>query len=77
MQTDARLIQNICHSDQAGTDLCRQTDTLCFSAGERSGCACQCQIIQSDIDKKSYACLDLLDHLFPDQKLLPGKLHII
>ena len=36
VQTDTGFVQNIAHSHQTGTDLCRQTDPLCLTAGERS-----------------------------------------
>ena len=36
MQTDARLIENVQHADQTGTDLRRQSDALGLAAGERA-----------------------------------------
>ena len=52
MKTDGRLIQNIRHSHQSGTDLCRQTDSLRFAAGQRSGGTPERKIIQTDINQK-------------------------
>ena len=49
MQTDTWFIQNICHTYQAGANLCCQSDSLRFSSGQRSGCTRQRQIIQSYI----------------------------
>ena len=33
VQADTRLVQNISHSHQTGTNLCRKTDSLRFSSG--------------------------------------------
>lgn len=60
MQTDTRLIQNIGNTDQTGTDLCCQPDTLCLSARQGSGCTRQRQIIQSHIHQKPGTRLDFL-----------------
>ena len=34
VQSDTRLIQDIGNSDKSGTDLGRQTDSLCLAAGK-------------------------------------------
>jgi len=53
VQTDGRLVQNIGHADQTGTDLAGQADTLRLAAGQCVGIAIQGQIIQADIDQKA------------------------
>ena len=60
VKSDARLIQNIADSHQAGADLRRQSDTLCLSARKRGGSPRQGEIFQSDIDKEADSRPDLL-----------------
>ena len=59
MQSDRWLIQNVRNPDQPGTDLRRQTDTLCLSSREGTGRPGQGQIIQSHLIQESDACTDL------------------
>ena len=70
MKTDAGLIQDISHTDKTGTDLGRQTDTLCLTTGKRSGRPGQCQIFQSYIDQKTDPGFDLLEDLMSDHLLM-------
>ena len=49
MQSDARLVEDVCHPDQARTDLRRKTDPLCLSSRKRSRCPRKGQIIESHI----------------------------
>ena len=60
MKADTWLIQNIGHSDQARTNLGRQTDSLCFSSGQGSGCPGKRQVFQSHIHQKSKPGTNLL-----------------
>ncbi|MNI93003.1 hypothetical protein D3C73_1508860 [compost metagenome] len=53
MQADARLVKNIQHAHQTGSDLGCQTNTLGLPTGQRSGCTAQGQIIEPDIDKEA------------------------
>ncbi len=70
VQADARLVKNIEHAHQPGTDLCGQTDPLRFAARERSRAAAQCQVVQSHIDQELQSGLDLLDDLMRDHRVL-------
>ena len=68
MQSDGRLIQNIQHTHQGGTDLCSQTNPLALAAGQRCRRACQGQVLQTHGIQKSQSIFDLLqdplgDHL--------------
>ena len=74
MQSDTRLIQNVRHTNQTGTNLGCQTDTLCFSTRQGSRCTRQRQIIQTDIDHEPKSCLNLLQYLCTDHLLTIGKL---
>ena len=60
MQTDTWFIQNISNAHKPGTDLGRQTDSLCLATGQ---CACRtikCQIIKAYIDQKMQSRPDFL-----------------
>ena len=70
VQTDTWLIQNICYTYQSGTDLSRQTNSLCFSALQCSSCSSKCQIVQSDIHQKLDSGIDLFQDLSADQHLM-------
>ena len=76
MQSDTRLIQNITYTDKPRSDLCRQTDTLCFPTGQRCSRSGKRQIFQSYIHQKSYSCTDFLQDPFPDQFLLFRQLQL-
>ena len=58
MKSDTGLIQNIGNTYQTGADLCCQSDTLCFSTGQTSGCTGKCQIVQSNIHEESHSGTD-------------------
>ena len=55
VQPDARLIQDIEHSHQLGTDLGGQTDPLRLPAGQGTGGTVQCEIVQTHIDQETEA----------------------
>ena len=59
VQADTWLVQNISYPHQAGTDLCRKTDSLRFSSGQCSGSTGKRQVIQTYIHQKLNSCLDL------------------
>ncbi len=69
MQADGRLIEDVHHPDQAGTDLAGETDTLRLTAGQGVGAALQGQIVEADIDEKFEARLDLMHDLGGDLAL--------
>ena len=66
VQTDGRLVQDVGHPDQPGSDLRRKPDPLRFSAGKSCGSPSQRQIIEADIVQKPDACPDLLQNLVAD-----------
>ena len=62
MQTDGRFIQHIHHPDQAGPNLARQTNTLCFTTGECFRGTGQGKVVQADIHQKT----ETFNNLFQD-----------
>src|SRR5438477_3783979 len=70
MQPDARLIEDIKHSGQAGTDLGRETNPLRFTATERSALAIEGEIAQPDFEQELQTRFDFAHHLRRDLFLL-------
>ena len=58
VEPDAGLIQDICHSDQSGTDLGRKPDPLRLTAGKRPRGAGKRQVIQPHIHQEFDPCPD-------------------
>ena len=52
VQPDRRLIENIEHADELAADLCRQTDALRLTAGERARRAVERNVVKPDADEK-------------------------
>ena len=52
MQPDGRFVQYVQHAGEAGADLAGEADALRLPPRQRRRPACQCQIIQSDIDQE-------------------------
>ena len=63
MQANARLIQDIQHSDKSGSDLRREAYALRFTAGQRTSRTGKREIIESNIEQKAKARMDLLQDL--------------
>ncbi len=61
MQTDTRFVENIEDAGQCRPYLRCQTDSLRFSARERTGGSRKIQIIQPDADEKTQTGFDLFD----------------
>src|SRR5437762_466513 len=76
MQTDAGFIENVENASQAGADLCREPDPLCFAAGKCTALAIQCEIAYSDLYKKLQTRANLADHVCYDRVLLFGQVEI-
>src|SRR6266704_748812 len=74
VQADGRLIQDIQHADQAGTDLRGQADALALSAGERGRGPIQRQVVQADVDEEAQALPDLFQDAMRDELLALGEL---
>ena len=77
VQPDTRLVQNICHSHQPGSNLCCQPDPLCLSPGEGCRSAGKTEIIQSDVHKKTQPGTDLFQYQPPNLLLPPGQFQSI
>ena len=75
MQSDAGLVQNIADAHKSGTDLGRQTDSLCLAAGERTRSPGKGEVAQSHVHQKSHSGADLLQDLLSDQLLIPVQGH--
>ena len=59
MEPDARFIQDIKDPHQLGADLGGQPDALSFTAGQGGRGSIEGQVIQSHIDQKFQAVIDL------------------
>ena len=70
MKANARLVQYVSHSDKSRSDLGGKPDTLCLTAGKRSGGSRQRQIIQSDFVEKAHTVPDFFQDLSSDQHLM-------
>lgn len=63
MKTDGRFVEDVHHSDQAGTNLAGQADTLGLTARQRVGTAIEGQVVEADVDQELQAFADLLEDL--------------
>ena len=61
MQADARLVEHVEHTDEAGTDLGREPDPLRLTAGQRAGRSVEGQVVQADVDQEPQPLVDLLE----------------
>ena len=75
VQTNTRLIEDISHAHQTGTDLRCQSNTLRFTAGQRCRTSGQTQIIQTNINQKLDSATNFPQQLAADQLLLLRQLH--
>ena len=71
MQTDRRFVEDVEHTDQAGSDLGGQPDALGLPARQRGRGPRQGQVVQPDVEQETEPRLDLLEYLTGD-RLLPG-----
>ena len=67
MQPDRRLVEHVEGTDQAGTDLAGETDALRLAAGQGRRVPRQAEIVETDVEKKSEAGVDLLRDPLGDQ----------
>ena len=72
VQADARLVEDVEHADQTGTDLGRQTDALGLPARQRAGGAVEREVVQADVDQEAQSFVDLLEDAESDL-LLAGR----
>ena len=77
MQADGRFVKYIHHAHQSGTDLRRQTDTLCLAARQGLGRTGQRQVVESDVVEKSKAGTNLLQNFACDLSGRSFKLQAI
>ena len=70
MQTNARFVEHIQNTCEAGTNLRRKPNALRFSAGKRSAFAVERQISETDFYEKLEARHDLAHHFPRDRSLL-------
>ena len=52
VQADGRLVEDVEHAHQAGTDLGGEPDALRLAAGERAGGPVQVQVVQADVEQE-------------------------
>ena len=67
MQTNRRLVQDVKHTDQPGTDLACQSNSLTFAARKRRCRSIQRQVIQTDIQQESQPIADFFQRFGRDE----------
>src|SRR5438445_3868215 len=70
MQTDARFIEDIKHSSQAGPDLSGEPDPLRFAATEGAALAIEREIAQPDLEQELQTRFNFTHHFRRDLLLL-------
>src|SRR5207253_6532741 len=73
MQTDARFIEDIKHSSQAGPDLSGEPDPLRFAATEGAALAIEREIAQPDLEQELQTRFNFTHHFRRDLLLLGRK----
>src|SRR5262249_32823408 len=63
VQADARFVEDVEHTDQAGTDLGGQSDALRFAAAQRAALAVQRQIPKAHVFQETEPGADLFDDI--------------
>src|SRR5213083_716715 len=53
VQSDGRLVEDVEHADETRPDLCRQTNSLPLSAGERARGPVQGEIVEADVHEEA------------------------
>src|SRR5207247_10870665 len=69
MQADARLVEDVQHSDQARPNLGRQTNSLPFSPRQRAGRTVERQVVETNVNQEAEALTDLLEDAPGDRGL--------
>lgn len=77
VKADTGFVQDVGDSDQAGTDLGRQTDPLGFAAGQAGRCPGKRQIVQTDVVEELNPGADLLEDLLSYLGLIIRKLQVL
>src|SRR5450432_3650040 len=72
VESDRRLVEDVEHTHQAGSDLRREPDALRLAARQRFRGATEREIVQPDIDEKAQALADLLQDRTRDVLVEPG-----
>ena len=73
VQANRRLVKNVKHAHQRRTDLGRETDSLAFTSGKRSGRTGQREILQTHILQEPQSHADLVENALRDHGLLAGE----
>src|ERR1017187_3478166 len=74
VEPNTRFVENIKDAGETRTDLCGQSNSLRFAAGERPALAIQRQISQSDLNQKLQTRLNFADDFRRDCSLLRSKI---
>ena len=77
VQADRRLVQYIHNTNQARTNLARQTNTLGFTARKRFCRAGKCQVIQADVNEEFQTIADLFKNFFRNLRPLTCEFEIV
>ena len=66
VQADARLVENIEHTNESAADLTGKANALGLTAGERRRGAVERKIVQADVHQEAEPAANLLEHLASD-----------
>jgi hypothetical protein len=76
VQADRRLVQDVEHPDEAGTDLGREPDPLGLAAGQRPRRPVEGEVLEPDVQQEPQPGADLLEHPGADQRVALGELEV-
>ena len=76
MQPDRRLVKDVEHADQTGSDLRGEPDPLRLAAGQRGRGAIEREVVEPDVDQEPQPGLHLLQHPLGDEPLSVGELDL-
>ena len=69
VEADRRLVEDVEHAHQPGTDLGRQPDPLRLAAGQRARGPVEREVVEADVEQEPEPLLDLLEHPLGDLAL--------
>ncbi len=73
VETDARLVEDVEHAGQPGTDLRRETDALGFATGQSTRTAREREVVQPDLEQELETGPDLAEDRRGDVGLALGE----
>ena len=77
VKTDAWLIEDVEDTDETGTDLCGEPDSLRLSSGQSGRRPAEGQIVEPNIEQELDPRLDLFEHTLGDGALPVASFEIL